>query len=235
MWWWTCSRSSFRDAPPELGFTRVRLCHFVQVGNSRLGWRRPGIHNHDRECGFRTRADARPGMTTEGFALAMTGLSMPPSSVASAHHALFGRLTTDRALEGILHDHRHHRIRRDRQRLRTDACSRRHRSDHFEQPWPGFAQRACSRTHPLDQGRTARHKRELPQNPSLASLSGYEECIEPLQAIPSSGERGSTQAPDVFRSSMQRPVAMRRPYIFHYVALLSSNHREVWITVANLT
>jgi len=24
--------------------------------------------------------------------------------------------------------------------LRTDACSRRRRSDHFEQPWPGFAQ-----------------------------------------------------------------------------------------------
>src|ERR1700675_236793 len=23
----------------------------VQVGNSRLGWRRPGIHNHDREYG----------------------------------------------------------------------------------------------------------------------------------------------------------------------------------------
>ena len=27
-------------------------------------WRRPGIHNHHREYGFRARAPARPGMTT---------------------------------------------------------------------------------------------------------------------------------------------------------------------------
>src|SRR6266478_9123634 len=42
---------------------------FVQVGNSRLGWRRPGIHNHNRAYGFRARADARPGMTGIGAIL----------------------------------------------------------------------------------------------------------------------------------------------------------------------
>jgi hypothetical protein len=48
----------------------------VEVGNSRLGWRRPGIHNHRagnfgaerdiRVYGFRVRAEeARPGMTAD--------------------------------------------------------------------------------------------------------------------------------------------------------------------------
>src|SRR6266478_874426 len=67
------SNSSFRDAPPELGFTRVRLFHlskssFVQVGNSRPGWRGPGIHS--TMCSVvkwipGSTLARRPGMTME--------------------------------------------------------------------------------------------------------------------------------------------------------------------------
>jgi hypothetical protein len=58
----TRSTSSFRDAPSELGFTRVR--HYtVQVGNSRLGWCRPGIQPHARFWIPGSREEARPGMT----------------------------------------------------------------------------------------------------------------------------------------------------------------------------
>ena len=43
-------------------------------------------------------------------------------------------------LKGTSHDHWHHRFRRHRHSLRTDAGSRRHRGDHLKQPRPGFAE-----------------------------------------------------------------------------------------------
>src|SRR6266581_5640746 len=50
------SWSSFRDAPTELGFTRVRQYHCPS--RQQPTWmRRPGIHNHDRGYGFRVRAE----------------------------------------------------------------------------------------------------------------------------------------------------------------------------------
>src|SRR5216684_9050450 len=65
--WWPSP--SFRDAPPRTRVYPSSAMSFVQVGNSRLGWRRPGIHDHDRAYGFRACADARPGMTGIGAIL----------------------------------------------------------------------------------------------------------------------------------------------------------------------
>ena len=59
-------RSSFRDAPPELGFTRVR--HYHCPSRQQPTWmRRPGIQHHAPllDSGF-ARKSSRPGMTGEG-------------------------------------------------------------------------------------------------------------------------------------------------------------------------
>ena len=54
-WGWT----GFGDLPDRLFFSR-RATSFVIPGRAK---HEPGIHNHDREYGFRARARARPGMT----------------------------------------------------------------------------------------------------------------------------------------------------------------------------
>src|SRR5690242_3783379 len=75
-----CGRPSPVVIPGRAARTRVHPCSslsIVQVGNSRLGGREPGIHDHHREYGFRARdsrtkltqsvnfvSTSRPGMTT---------------------------------------------------------------------------------------------------------------------------------------------------------------------------
>ena len=57
---------------------------FVQVGNSRLGWRRPGIHTPDGGYGFRVRSfHSRPGMTITNAACAGDGRMRPAARHAS--------------------------------------------------------------------------------------------------------------------------------------------------------
>jgi hypothetical protein len=51
-------------------FVAIPRPHTHAVIPGCAAWRTPGIHNHDREYGFRARAFARPGMTRGASAVA---------------------------------------------------------------------------------------------------------------------------------------------------------------------